>query len=251
MSRSAGPAAFALAAFALALGAAPLYAQEGEGAERAPVTLVVVGDAEEAVLGAARESELPITLRVAPAPARDVAPRAPRPRPALSAARDAYVNADFEACLAALGSPDAVTDALGEGGPGARDAAARLAFWRVACHGAAGDGPAAERAAERMATLRLPIPADAALATPDLERLLADAYERVSARPPAALRVEASTPGRVQVDALESCAVPCERALPPGEHVLRFEADGAVPEARLAQAPGALRFEPAPAPPGL
>lgn len=216
---------------------------------RAPVTLVVHGASTPRVREAARRTRLPITLRVVDPPRSPTAPSDDGDASTFALVRAAYVDADFEACIQALGEPTRVDDALGRR---RRPVAARLAFWRAACAFAAGDEPTATRVVERMATMRLPIPSDVELASPTFERLLAEVYATVAARAPVEARFDATSSGSVVVDDLDRCATPCALSLPPGEHVVRFEGPGSTPLHVTARFPGApLRLEPSPASPTL
>ena len=211
---------------------------------RAPITVVIQSDSDEAanaVRNAARRAVLPISLRFAEAPHPPTTASDDGEAATFAAARTAYVDADFEACLDAIGATTRIDDALGAG---RREVAARLAFWRATCSFAAGDHATAHQVAERMATMRLPIPAEVELASPTLERLLADTYARAAALPTVEARVEASRPGAVLVDGLDRCATPCSLSLPPGDHVIRFEGPGSTPlhvTARFPREPLELR----------
>jgi hypothetical protein len=216
---------------------------------RAPVTLVVHGPSAPRVRDAARRTRLPIALRVVDPPRATSAPSDDGEAATFARARSAYVDADFEACLEALGAPTRVDDALGLR---RRSVAARLAFWRAACAFAAGDETTASRVVERMATMRLPIPSDVELASPTFERLLADVYASVAARAPVEARLDATSSGAVLVDDLDRCATPCTLTLPPGEHVVRFEGPGSTPVHLTTRFPSEpLRLDPSPASPSL
>lgn len=209
----------------LLLAAAPVSAQPPR-----PRVILVVGD-DAPLAQAARGADLPVDLWLTAPPSARAEEADDGGSGTFASVRAAYVDAELERCLAELGPETREHDALGEG---RRELAARLAFWRAACAFAAGDRATAARTAERMAALRLPIPSEVELASPELERLLADAFTEVRARPPVEVRVEArragaAVGGTIVVDALDRCAAPCALSLAPGEHIVRFEGPGSRP----------------------
>ncbi|MCB9624178.1 MAG: hypothetical protein H6723_12735 [Sandaracinus sp.] len=232
----------------LAISAAPTRSTVASAQEERP-TVTLVAPEDEALLDAARAAELPVTLRVVARPTAASEPPDDGESGLFADVRSAYVNAEVERCLERLGPESHVHEALGEG---RAELATRLSFWRAACTFAAGDPPGARRVAERMATLRMTIPPEVELASPELERLLADAYAEVGSRAAVEVRVEATRRGTVLVDARDRCPAPCTLALPPGEHVVRFEGPGATPTYAVARWPReVLRLEPTEASPEL
>ncbi len=225
-------------------------AGRGQGQDRAPtVTVLTVGHQHEEVGAAALRSDLPVRVRrgAVPSAARAIVAVADE---RVARARDAYIDTEFESCLRVLGPLSGVVDALGAD---RRQYAARLAFWRIACMAAAGGTNDAERMAQRFATLRLQVPQDVALATPMIEHLLVRAIQTVGGRERHIVRFAADIRGTVRVDALETCSTPCTIELPPGDHVVRFEAAGRVTTVRRihAESDASVRFEPDRASPDL
>lgn len=180
----------------------------------------------------------------------------------LVAARRAYTNAEFSACLSHAGERNRAVELLGDG---ERLLAERLLFWRVACHVGAGRNDEARREATAFATFELDVPPDVEVAAPDVDALLADAAHGVETTPRAPLairahadvgkglrfapRIAVGVDGRAAV-----CAIPCTLDLRPGDHAVRVAADGFVAETRpvrVAATGGEVGFELVPAGPEL
>lgn len=168
----------------------------------------------------------------------------------LQRARRHYVDAEFPACLEALGDEGLLTRALAEG---QRQAAARLLFWRAACHVGRGDAKAAREVAEALGVLGLEVPSDVEAASPEVGRVVVEAAEAGLARPRGALQITADeSPGQVSVDGRPGlCATPCALELPEGQHVVRLDVEGRLPAVqavslRAQGTPVAIRTTPAP-----
>lgn len=216
------------------------------------LTVVPLGDAaERARLAALDLGELPYRLRLEGLPNT---PPAPAPRPgrdeeALVGARRAYVDADFARCLEQLGDEARALELLAEG---RTTLSARQLALRVACRIGAADPERARADALRFATLELELPADVGGLSPEVEALLVAARNQVSALPRARLAVSAHARGAaVSVDGRRAvCLAPCAALVAPGRHVVRVEADGAMPAHALVEVPpagAAVALEPRPA----
>ena len=163
-------------------------------------------------------------------PPRDLAPE-------LAAARRAYIDADFRACIDRLGGEALPFDLVAEG---QRTTAARVFFWRIACRVGQGTAADARGDARAMAALALDVPADIDAATPEVEALLAEGRREIAARPRVPLTVEASVGGSVSIDGRSpSCVTPCAVDLPAGDHIVRVEAPGWTPASRRVRLEGA------------
>ncbi len=156
----------------------------------------------------------------------------------LARARKAYIGADFTPCLDQVGDDALVPDLLGHGH---RLLAARVLFWRIACRVGTGTPHAALADARAFATLRLEVPPDVEATAPDVEAVLADAERAADDAARVSLVIDAdSSTGAHTVVALDGrenqCATPCTLDVPPGDHVVRVEADGFAPDWRLVRA---------------
>jgi hypothetical protein len=190
-------------------------------AEIAPIRASLGGEGAQGV--EVRFVELPATSALA-AKSGDVEAR-------LAAARKAYTVPDVPACLAALGGDEVVPDLLAEG---RRAEAARVLFWRVACHVAAASLPDAQRAADDFAAYALDVPPEVEAASPEAEAVLGRSLAQVSARPAAHLALTAGKrAATVAIDGRPAlCVTPCRVDLRPGPHLLVLTEDGAGPERR-------------------
>ncbi|MCB9598104.1 MAG: PEGA domain-containing protein [Sandaracinaceae bacterium] len=216
---------------ALVAFAPPARAQDDE---RLALTVIVEGDA--AVARAARQvpEALPVDVTLAAPPTgEDAAPRAPAHDPRIAAAREAYVNAEFDRCLELLRDDAPVHAELGQG---RRRAAARWLFWRIACRVGLADPSAAEDAA-RFATFGMDLPADVAAASPEVERALGVALDAAAAAPRVSVALTSTPPARVAVDGrAPGCQTPCTLDLAAGDHVVTWSAPGFEPSWRLVRA---------------
>lgn len=219
---SARLAALRLLPIGLLLAAPPARAQDDR---HLPVTVVVSGEGAEAVRAAVESpGDLPVETSFAELPTVAGAPSVAPPDDSVAQARRAYINAEFGACLASLDDDARVHAALAEGRP---QLAARVLFWRVACHVGAADLEGARRAAARFATFGLEVPAEAEAASPEVEAVLADALEAAAGRERASLAVAANTRASVAVDGrAPGCETPCALDLVPGDHVVALRASG-------------------------
>jgi hypothetical protein len=211
------------------------------------VTLIVVGSEAARVEKAMSESrDLPVEVVVghlppAPAPAADHSSLLP-------AARQSYVNGDFAGCLQSLGADDLVPQLLSAG---RREGVARVLFWRVACRVGSGALQAAHDEARQFAALGLEVPADAAVATPEVESLLARALKES----PPKLTLEVDAPplrARVSLDGRTgACVTPCSLEVLPGDHLVQLDAEGYLPVSRLVAVKERtqVKLEATPAPP--
>jgi hypothetical protein len=178
-----------------------------------------------------------VEVRFADLPSGPVAtPKATDVESRLAAARKAYALPDVPACLAELGGDALVPDLLTAG---RRPEAARVLFWRVACHVAGGSLPDAQRVAEDFSAYELNTPPEVEAASPEAEAVLGRALAQTSARPAARLSITSTPPGaRVSIDGRESlCVTPCRIDLRPGPHVVALAQDGQSPERRSIVAP--------------
>jgi hypothetical protein len=145
--------------------------------------------------------------------------------------RKRYLAADVEGCLSLLGGPDRVDQLLE-----ARDraSAARLLFWRVACHVAGDQRSDAASDAAVFAALELKMPPDARDASPEVENVIDQAVQRASNEPLTELLVSASGPRAViRLDGGDdTCVAPCVLKARRGAHVLTVTGDGVLPVTR-------------------
>ncbi|MFH0903421.1 MAG: PEGA domain-containing protein, partial [Pseudomonadota bacterium] len=218
--------------------------------------VLAVEEPHRAVLAAAllrRRDRLPLELRI------ENLPNLPATEPpslvveeSLATARRAYVSADFSLCLASL-DRESVVRLIGEG---RRSTAARMLFWRIACHVGAGSSAEAERDARSFAVFGLEVPGDAEAVSPEVESAVARAMMASAGLSRRPLRIAADAPGAmVAVDGIPAvCAVPCTVDLMPGDHVVRLEGDGIVAESRLVRVESGgtdVKLVTTPAPPAL
>lgn len=230
-------------------------AEAGAPDSRPGITLVVTGEpgaAHKVRDALPRATDFPVVIVEATLPntAPAQAPEALGLEAPLQRARRHYVDAEFPACLEVLGHEGLLTGALTEG---LRQAAARLLFWRAACHVGRGELEAAREVAAELGVLGLEVPADVEAASPEVGRVVAEAAGVGLARPRAALQVVADeAPGQVSVDGRPGlCATPCALELPEGRHVVRLDVEGRLPAIQVVslRTPGtevAIRTTPAP-----
>ncbi len=223
---------------------------------RPSITVLVTGPAttaQQVRSALPRATGFPVVLVESALPQLP-ATRPPEPlglEPSLQRARRHYVDAEFPACLEVLGHERLLTGALAEG---QRQTAARLLFWRAACHVGRGDTAAARAVAEELGVLGLEVPSDVEAASPEVGRVVAEAAQSGLARMPGALHVAADDfPGQVSVDGRPGlCATPCALQLPEGQHVVRVDVEGRLPAVQSVslRAPGTqVTLHTTPAPP--
>jgi hypothetical protein len=148
----------------------------------------------------------------------------------LAAARRHYTNARFRDCQAALGEAALGEQLLGEG---SRLLASRWVLWSIACSVGAGQRAAAEAQARQFATWGLEVPADVGSTNPDVEEVLARALRDIAERPRATLHLSSEQLASLAIDGRSgACTTPCAVDLPVGDHLVRAEAEGFVPQAR-------------------
>lgn len=150
----------------------------------------------------------------------------------LASARRRYIDAQFAACIEALGERERVHALLEEE---RRDLAARVLFWRVACLVGGARATDATREARALAVFGLRTPADVDAATPEVEEVLAAARREIEHTPPVPVRIAVDHDGAtVGVDgAPRQCTAPCVIDLAPGDHVISVGGDGVAPAHRL------------------
>ncbi len=172
-----------------------------------------------------------VPLPNVPEPA-SVVPALPQER--ISAARKAYVDADFNKCLDQVSDDAALSTALGQRD---RTAAARVLLWRVACQVGAGKLEPARRAATQLAVSGLQVPAEAGSVSPEVESVIARAYTQASAMKTIPLTVGGTADARVELDGRPTgCTTPCTLEVLEGAHVVRLDADGYESEVKLVRA---------------
>lgn len=201
-------------------------------AARMSVAVVVSGPHESVRATRAQLAEQPVAgvalQLVAPAAATLESHRAPPVQ--LGEVRSRYLAADVDGCLALVDSDAALEGLLVRGD---RSTAARMLFWRVACHLAAEQSTAADAAARTFAALGLAMPADARDASPDVENCIDRALQRVANETLDALVVESNVESVVHLDGLpEGCPTPCTLHAAPGFHVVRIRAEGHLEQSR-------------------
>ena len=200
-----------------------------------PSITVVVRGAEvtqDALDGAARGVE----LRRAPLPnTPEPAPGVPAlPQERIAAARKAYVNADFTRCLDQVSDDAALTAALGQRD---RASAARVLLWRVACNVGAGKHEPARRSAAQLAAFSLQAPAEVGSVSPEVETVIARAYQEAAGMKALPLEVKGTAEAAVELDGRPTgCTTPCTLEVLEGTHVLRLEADGHEAAVKLVRA---------------
>lgn len=145
----------------------------------------------------------------------------------LGEARKRYLAADVQGCLELAGSDERVEALVASRD---RVSAARVLFWRVACHVAGEQRALAERDAAMFAALQLRVPADARDASPDVENTLDRAIQRAANETELELEISVDAPrATVRIDGRdETCIAPCVTRLPRGAHVVSANADGTV-----------------------
>ncbi|MBL8956279.1 MAG: PEGA domain-containing protein, partial [Myxococcaceae bacterium] len=156
------------------------------------------------------------------------------PQERISAARKAYVDADFNRCIEQVNDDAALTTALGQRD---RVSAARILLWRVACHVGAGKLEPARRAATQLAVSSLQVPAEAGSVSPEVEAVIAKAYTQAAAMKTIPLSVGGTADARVELDGRSTgCTTPCTLEVLEGAHVVRLDADGYESDVKLVRA---------------
>jgi hypothetical protein len=226
-----------LVAIGIALCATAPRAASAE--ERRPsVAVIVTGDrapAEVIERALSGDHGVPVELAVRNLPEGSSAPES-APDGAIAAslatARQHYIAAEFDRCLVAVEGDEAVVGLLGTA---RRDLAARVLFWRTACHVGAGDLGSARRVAGTLAVHGLRIPPDVEAGTPEVEVILAEALREAEVAPRSALQVTSRPAGGVvRIDGgAPSCRTPCTADLVSGDHVVTVDSPGFVPASRL------------------
>jgi hypothetical protein len=224
---------------------------------RVPVTVVVRGDATEvarvnAALAKSPPENVEVRTVVLDAPLVVDENVAARAEPLLEKVRAAYDEPSWQKCIAPIDDPALVPSLLASG---ARDAAARVLFWRTACLLLKGDEAAARVAARDLAARGLDVPTEKS--DPAVPRLLHEVTLEASREPASVVRVVSAGP-ELTVDAdghRAVCTTPCPVPARPGTHTVRVEGDGRMPESRevvvVASAPVVASFDPPLAPPDL
>lgn len=211
--------------------AVALSAGCGRPPARIPLAVVIAGPERdrkpiEATLRTQPVEHAELRL-VAPAPgdrlAADVAPPAP-----LGEVRKRYLAADVEGCLALLGGDDRIDRLLASRD---RPGAARVLFWRTACHLAGDQRGPAERDAGQFAALELRMPPDARDASPDVENIIDRAVQRAASEARSELTVTTNVfRAEVRIDGRdETCVSPCVIGCSRGRHVVSVLAPGSLP----------------------
>ncbi len=208
------------------LGAVAACGRAAAPATTLPVLVLAADPSAPPAIGAALTAQPidQVTLTASALPPRptDVTPAA-SPTAALGAARAAYLDAQPEACLAAVATLD--VGALLAAGQ--REAAARLLVLQTACQ--FDDAPAIARAtADAIAIADLELPAEVGFIKPPVERLLDDARQALGARPLVPLAVTSTPTGAaLALDGkLAGCTTPCTLRVRPGDHVVVAALDG-------------------------
>ena len=170
---------------------------------------------------------------------------------ALDRARAAYDEPSFPKCLAAVGDPSLVSNALGRGD---RERASKLLFWKTACLVLRGDEAGALASARALATYELDVPAERA--DPAVARLLVSTVMETSKAPRATVNVSSAGPELlVTFDGRRACTTPCAISAARGLHVVHVEGDDVTPVDREvavdAAAATEARFDPPRATPDL
>jgi hypothetical protein len=189
-----------------------------------PSVAVVAPERPDLAARALETSGLPVVLTAPTLP-----PAGPVPTPvtdeAVLTARKAWVQADFQRCLTTLSDDVLVTGALIR-----QDLtlAARALAWRVACKLGARQAEGARRDARWLAALRLPLPPDVGVMTPEVETMLTVAARVVDEESAVPLAVNSPAPGAtVALDGRPgACIVPCRMELRRGVHVIEVSAEG-------------------------
>ncbi|MDP2269697.1 MAG: PEGA domain-containing protein [Archangium sp.] len=197
------------------------------------VTVVVQGPGAAEAKSVLSAATLPVELRLTDAPSAPAVVNTPSHWPArLSAARKAYVSANFTECLRQLEGDTAPAELLATG---ERLLASRLLTWRTACHLASQQPEPARVAAEAMASFQLTQPEDVGSTTPDVEALLARAFSQVGEREVKRMTFSSVPEGAaVELDGRPGgCNTPCGMELLAGRHVVRLSADGFSPSWRV------------------
>jgi hypothetical protein len=224
----------ALFAFLVVLGLANMGCAS-RAAGPVPVAVVLRGDAAlvPRVRTALAKPEDDVALRFSEVPsAATPAAAGGNIEGAVAEARKQYLVPDVPRCLAALPDEPAIAALMAQG---RRALVARVLFWRVACHVAAGSLDDARHHAAVFASLELEVPQDAGAASPEVEAVLARELKEASAAPTSALHVTSKGPAlAVSVDGKPTpCVTPCTLTTRRGRHYLHAEADGVMTEDRV------------------
>jgi hypothetical protein len=215
---------------------------------RLPIAVAMFGDP---ALGRAIRDDLAGAERF-DADVIEIPPPAPELDPvpieqALARARSLYLSdGDYDRCKEALADQAMIASSLGAD---RRDLASRILLWRVTCLERAGNRAQAQREAEAFAVLGLDPPADIEAVSIEAQTLLVDTIAAVRARPRSKITIVAAakTPAPdgagVVIDGARRCPLPCVVDLVPGDHVLRLDALGVAPDARIHRTDGAATIE--------
>lgn len=221
---------FALIAALAALPAA------GEEPAKPQVTVVVRGG-KPPTPEQLKATSVPIDLRLADLPNAGVPQLAPdaSAQEQIAAARKSYINADFSKCLEQVADDAAMTRALADGD---RTSAGRVLLWRVACNVGAGKLEVAKRSATQLAVFALPVPVEVGSVSPEVEAVIAKAYQEAATAQTLPLAITSNETGAdVQLDGRSTgCTTPCTLDVLEGSHVIRLAADGSNPAHRLVRA---------------
>jgi len=146
-------------------------------------------------------------------------------RDALAAARAAYINADFKACLSALPDLGQVHTNVARG---LTLLSSRALVWRMACQVGGAAPEAAKATAHALSVLGLEIPDDLGSVSPEAEAVLASAQREVAATARLSVGISSNHPGlEVSLDGTATgCSTPCAIELVPGTHVIGVDGEG-------------------------
>jgi hypothetical protein len=222
---------------------------------RPSVTVVVRGPQEQIAPQALEALGLPLDFKLVGLPNSVALPKVPEASTAdaIAQARKSYVNADFERCLKQVDSDAALTASLADGD---RSSPARLLLWRVACNVGAAKLEPARRAAREMATYNLEVPAEVGAVSPEVEAVIAQVFRETAAHKPVPLTISSGLAlAEVRIDGRATgCTTPCTLDILEGNHVVRLESEGNLPDHRLVRvtAPSSeITLSLSPAPPEL
>lgn len=221
------------ALFLVAMVALPALGAE----ETRPQVTVVVRGGRPPSSDQLKAARVPVDLRLAELPNAGL-PALPPDATAqeqIAAARRSYINADFTRCLEQVADDGAMTRALADAD---RTSAARVLLWRVACNVGAGKPEPAKRAAAQLAVFGLPIPAEVGSVSPEVEAVIAKAYQEAAGAQAVPLAVTSNEDqAEVQLDGRSTgCTTPCTLDVLEGSHVIRLAADGSNPAHQLVRA---------------
>lgn len=214
----------------------PAVAAEPEPEARPQVTIVVRGGKAPSP-EQLKATSVPVDLRLVEVPNTGFAPPTPdsAAQEQIAAARKAYINADFGKCLEHVADDAAMTRALADAD---RTTAARVLLWRVACNVGAGKAEPAKRAAQQLAVFGLAVPPEVGSISPEVEAVIAKAYQEAAGAQALPLAISSSETGaEVHLDGRTTgCTTPCTLDVLEGSHVIRLTADGFNPTHRLVRA---------------